>query len=144
LQRRFHHDQRDHWFAPPLRLHADPVRLARQHPPSRLHQRHILRRCPHHRLPPSTGLNFINILWAAITCADPKSAKKYCQAVNLFWIFSICTPKSCSENDDEIESWYQFHRNSMSSFCASRFTLILLALSVQWKKLVLTSSWNWV
>jgi len=30
------------------------------------------------------GVNFINILQAAFTCADPKSTKKYSQAISLF------------------------------------------------------------
>jgi len=35
------------------------------------------------------GVNFTNILQAAFTGADTKSAKKYCQVVSLFCAFGI-------------------------------------------------------
>jgi len=40
-------------------------------------------------------VNFINFLRATFTCADPKSAKKDSQVVNLFFTFGICAHKSC-------------------------------------------------
>jgi len=38
-------------------------------------------------------VNFINVLGATFTCADPESAKKYRQFVSLFCTFVICTRK---------------------------------------------------
>jgi len=42
------------------------------------------------------GLNFINDLWVAFTCADLESVKKDSQVVSLFCTFLICSCKSCS------------------------------------------------
>ncbi len=36
-----------------------------------------------------SGLNFSNVLCTAFTLADPKSIKKDCQVVNLFYAFGI-------------------------------------------------------
>jgi len=41
------------------------------------------------------GVNFINILRAAFTCADPKSAKKTDNLTGLFCAFWICASNSC-------------------------------------------------
>jgi len=41
------------------------------------------------------SVNFMNILQAAFTCADPESAKKDSQVVSLFCAFGICGRKSC-------------------------------------------------
>jgi hypothetical protein len=42
---------------------------------------------------------------AALTRADPKSAKKESQIVSLFCTFEICVRQSCSWNVAEIEPW---------------------------------------
>jgi len=41
------------------------------------------------------GVDFTNILQAAFTRADPKSAKNYSQVISLFCAFGICARKSC-------------------------------------------------
>jgi len=43
----------------------------------------------------TTGVNFINVLHAAFTHTNPKSAKKDSQVVNIFCAFGICPLKSC-------------------------------------------------
>jgi hypothetical protein len=48
------------------------------------------------------GANFINILRAAFTHEDPKSAEKDCQLVSLFCTFGICA--SCLKKIDEIDT----------------------------------------
>jgi len=51
------------------------------------------------------GVNFINVLWPAFTCADTKCAKKKdSQVVSLFYAFGICARKSCLKNIDEINT----------------------------------------
>ena len=42
------------------------------------------------------GVNFTNILQAAFTRADPKSAKKTVKLSSFFCAFGICARKSCS------------------------------------------------
>jgi len=42
------------------------------------------------------GVNFTNVLQAAFTQTDPKSAKKYSQATSLFCALGICGRKSCT------------------------------------------------
>ena len=51
------------------------------------------------------GVNFTNILRAAFTRADPKSAKKDSQLKQLFCDFGIYVRKSCSQNVGEIDPW---------------------------------------
>jgi len=43
-----------------------------------------------------TEVNFINVLWAAFTRDDPKSAKKRQGSCQSFCTFMICMYKSCS------------------------------------------------
>ncbi len=50
-----------------------------------------------------TRVNFINVLRAAFTSADPESAKKDSQVVSLFWHFRNCSCKSSTKNVDEID-----------------------------------------
>jgi len=45
--------------------------------------------------PPSSRVNFINVLRTTFMLADPKSAKNS-QVVRLFVAFGICKCKSCS------------------------------------------------
>jgi hypothetical protein len=59
----------------------------------------------HHRRTVSEtfGVNFTNILCTAFTYTDPKSAKKYSQAVSLFCVLGIFVRKSFTSNVDEID-----------------------------------------
>ena len=43
----------------------------------------------------TSGVNFTNILQAAFTCEDPKSAKKLLNLTVFICAFGICTHKSC-------------------------------------------------
>ncbi len=52
-------------------------------------------------VPSSSGVNFINVLWAAITRADPKSAKKTENLTIFFCTFGICTRKKLL-----VECWW--------------------------------------
>jgi len=42
------------------------------------------------------GVNFINVILAALALADPKSIKKDSQVVSSFYAFGICACKSCT------------------------------------------------
>ncbi len=42
------------------------------------------------------GVHFINVLWAAFTCADPESPKKTVKLLVFFCSFEIFERKSCS------------------------------------------------
>jgi len=78
---------------------------------------------------PSSKVNFINVLGAAFTCADPKSAKKtynltvfiallgYVQVKAARKMLVKSTPQSQGD---------QFHHHFVISFCAGRFTIIFL------------------
>jgi len=49
-------------------------------------------------------VNFINILWAAFTHADPDGVKFQLSHQNLY-AFGIQKCKSCTKNIDEIYTW---------------------------------------
>jgi len=67
-----------------------------------------------------SGVNFINILQAAFTHQDPKSAKNTVKFPVFFCAFGIWAHKSCLKNVDEIDPRDQFHQCSMYSFYTCR------------------------
>ena len=82
-------------------------------------------------LPPR--VNFTNILQAAFTLADSKSAKKDSQVKQLFALLGSLSVKA--DHRMFLRTAF-FHHHFMSSFfCASRLTLNLLAQSVKHKSL---------
>jgi len=48
------------------------------------------------------GLNFINVLHTAFTCADPECVKKRVKSAVSFDAFGTYELKSCAQNVDEI------------------------------------------
>ncbi len=62
------------------------------------------------------GVNFIYVLWAAFTCADPKSTKKTDSLAVFFVLFGIHAFKSVLWNVGEIDIWGQFHQRHMREF----------------------------
>jgi len=62
------------------------------------------------------GVNFINVLCADFTCADPKSAKKTVK-LSFFSAFGIWTCKSCSNRIGEIDSRWCFDKFWWDMFC---------------------------
>ncbi len=57
------------------------------------------------------GLNFINVLSAALMLLDPKSIKRHWWLNCIFDTVRICTCKSCLKNVDEIDTCLQFHQH---------------------------------
>ena len=51
----------------------------------------------------TSGVNFTNVLQAAFTGADPKSAKKTVKLSSFLGFQDLCEHKSCSLNVDEID-----------------------------------------
>jgi len=49
------------------------------------------------------GVNFTNILLAALTLVDPKSIRNTVKSSVTSYTFGICELKSCTKNVDEIE-----------------------------------------
>jgi len=52
------------------------------------------------------GVNFTNFLRTAFTLVDPKSIKNTVKSSVSFYAFGICEHKSCTENVDEIDTWF--------------------------------------
>jgi len=52
------------------------------------------------------SVNFTNILRAALTLKDPESVKNTVKSSVSFYAFGTCGRKSCTQNVDEIEPWY--------------------------------------
>ena len=62
-----------------------------------------------HMLMKSTpGVDFTNILHAAFTCTDPKSAKKDSQAKQLFALSGSVRVKAGRKHIEEIDPWCAF------------------------------------
>jgi len=68
----------------------------------------------------SSGVNFINVLWAAFAPVDPKSVKRYWQLDWTLTLLGATGVKAVRKYVGEIEPRCQFHQCSMSSFCTSR------------------------
>jgi len=74
------------------------------------------------------GVNFTNVLRAAFTRADPKSAKKLLNLTVFFALLgSACVKAAC-------RTLMKFHHHFISSFGANRFTLNSLAYGEYSKK----------
>ncbi len=76
-----------------------------------------------------SGIDFINMFMSSFyRQRSPKSIVS-----SVFCTFGVWVRKSCLQNVDEIDPWYQFYQCSTNSFFACRFTLILIAHSVERK-----------
>jgi len=57
------------------------------------------------------GVNFINILWATFTCADPKNVKKTVWSAMSFYAFGTYEHKSFAQNVHEIDTCIHVNQN---------------------------------